>query len=168
MNIYFNALIFISQWISYPRACTHTHPLFPWSSFNEFPSRLKSSSNERTGGGGIDRRCLPTERIYDPIQRSFFFFFWVRWLKVFGRKLTVIRYNVFVETAKIFPPLPLQSSFLNHDATNRAALSSEANEALLYLFSSEFKCEILEDGNLSILRGSKKLLENLENTPRQS
>lgn len=164
MNIYFNALIFISQWISYPRACTHTHPLFPWSSFNEFPSRLKSSSNERTGGGGIDRRCLPTERIYDPIQRSFFFFpsslIESFRKKIDGDSLQRFRWNG--------ENIPLQSSFLNHDATNRAALSSEANEALLYLFSSEFKCEILEDGNLSILRGSKKLLENLENTPRQS
>lgn len=164
MNIYFNALIFISQWISYPRACTHTHPLFPWSSFNEFPSRLKSSSNERTGGGGIDRRCLPTERIYDPIQRSFFFFpsslIESFRKKIDGDSLQGFRWNG--------ENIPLQSSFLNHDATNRAALSSEANEALLYLFSSEFKCEILEDGNLSILRGNKKLLENLENMPRQS
>lgn len=164
MNIYFNALIFISQWISYPRACTHTHPLFPWSSFNEFPSRLKSSSNERTGGGGIDRRCLPTERIYDPIQRSFFFFpsslIESFRKKIDGDSLQRFRWNG--------ENIPLQSSFLNHDATNRAALSSEANKALLYLFSSEFKCEILEDGNLSILRGNKKLLENLENMPRQS
>lgn len=164
MNIYFNALIFISQWISYPRACTHTHPLFPWSSFNEFPSRLKSSSNERTSGGGIDRRCLPTERIYDPIQCSFFFFpsslIESFRKKIDGDSLQRFRWNG--------ENIPLQSSFLNHDATNRAALSSEANEALLYLFSSEFKCEILEDGNLSILRGNKKLLENLENTPRQS
>lgn len=167
MNIYFNALIFISQWISYPRACTHTHPLFPWSSFNEFPSRLKSSSNERTGGGGIDRRCLPTERIYDPIQRSFFFFP-SSLIESFRKKIDGDSLQRFRWNGENIPPLPLQSSFLNHDATNRAALSSEANEALLYLFSSEFKCEILEDGNLSILRGSKKLLENLENMPRQS
>lgn len=167
MNIYFNALIFISQWISYPRACTHTHPLFPWSSFNEFLSRLKSSSNERTGGGGIDRRCLPTERIYDPIQRSFFFFP-SSLIESFRKKIDGDSLQRFRWNGKNIPPLPLQSSFLNHDATNRAALSSEANEALLYLFSSEFKCEILEDGNLSILRGNKKLLENLENMPRQS
>ena len=96
----FQTRLFLSQWISRPRAYARIHILrFRDRVLTSFPPEFKILvEQERTGGGAIDRRCLPTRERENLRSNPTLLFFspsWIRWLKVFGRKLTVISLQCF-------------------------------------------------------------------------
>lgn len=74
MNIYFKRTYFyLNEYRARARMHAYTSSIrFRDRVLTSFPPEFKILvEQERTGGGAIDRRCLPTrerERIYDPIR----------------------------------------------------------------------------------------------------